>query len=80
VESIVLAKRQETIAWQLRAATSLAGLQLRGNNRAKAHDTLAPVYASFNEGFETADLRDAKELLDLVSPSAKASKRPTRRS
>ena len=80
VESLDLARRQETIAWQLRAATSLARLHLRRNNATKARNTLAPVYAGFSEGFETADLREAKELLDLIIASAKVAKRPTKRS
>ena len=35
--------------------------------RAEAHDLLAPIYGWFTEGFDTADLKDAKALLDELS-------------
>jgi hypothetical protein len=50
--------------WELRAATSLAQLWAEGGRRAEAYDLLAPVYGWFTEGFETADVTDAKALLD----------------
>ena len=50
--------------WQLRAATSLARLWADEGKRAEARDVLAPIYGRFTEGFETADLKDAKALLD----------------
>jgi predicted ATPase/class 3 adenylate cyclase len=49
-------------AW-LRAATRLARLELEKGNGQAAAATLGPVYASFTEGFGTADLRDAKDVL-----------------
>jgi predicted ATPase len=49
---------------ELRAATSLARLWTDQGRRAEAHDLLAPVYGWFTEGFDTADLKDAKVLLD----------------
>jgi predicted ATPase/class 3 adenylate cyclase len=49
---------------ELRAATSLARLWRDQGRRAEAHDLLAPVYGWFTEGFDTADLKDAKTLLD----------------
>lgn len=79
-ESLDLARRQETIAWQLRAATSLAKVHLAQSNPTKARNILAPVYAGFSEGHETADLREAKKLLDFVTPTARPGRRPTRRS
>jgi predicted ATPase/DNA-binding winged helix-turn-helix (wHTH) protein len=58
------ARRQEALSWQLRAATSLARL-LRGQGRAgEAIAILEPVYDRFTEGFDTADLIEAKRLLD----------------
>ena len=39
----------------------------RAGRRPKAHDLLAPVYGWFTEGFDTADLKDAKALLDELS-------------
>ena len=50
--------------WELRAATSLSRLWAGQGKRAMAHDLLAPIYGWFTEGFETADLRDAKAVLD----------------
>jgi predicted ATPase len=50
--------------WELRAATSLARLWRNQDRQSEAHDLLAPVYDWFTEGFETADLKDAKALLE----------------
>jgi predicted ATPase len=52
---------------ELRAATSLARLWAQLGERQKAHDLLAPVYGWFREGFDTADLKDAKALLDELA-------------
>jgi predicted ATPase len=58
------ARRQGALSWELRAATSLARL-LRGQGRsANAIECLQPVYDRFTEGFGTADLIAAKQLLD----------------
>jgi predicted ATPase len=58
-----VARRQEAKSLELRAAMSLARLRQQGK-RAEAHALLAPVYRWFTEGFETADLQEAKALLD----------------
>jgi predicted ATPase/DNA-binding winged helix-turn-helix (wHTH) protein len=59
-----MAHEQGALFWELRVALSLARL-LRGQGRAAdAMGTLRPVYDRFTEGFETADLRAAKTLLD----------------
>ena len=61
------ARRQEVLSWELRAATSLARL-LRDRGRiGEARDLLAPIYERFTEGFGTADLREAKWLIDALS-------------
>ena len=58
--------RQGALSWELRAATSLARL-LRGQGRpADATALLQPVYDRFTEGFDTADLKTAKALLDSL--------------
>ena len=62
-KAIEIAKKQQAKSWELRAATSLARLWQGQGKRAEAHDLLAPVYNWFTEGFETADLKDAKVLL-----------------
>jgi predicted ATPase len=58
------ARRQESRSLELRAATSLARLWAEQGERQQAHDLLAPVYGWFTEGFDTADLKNAKALLD----------------
>jgi class 3 adenylate cyclase/predicted ATPase len=66
-KAIEVAQRQGARLWELRAATSLARLWGDQGRRAEAHDLLAPVYGWFTEGFDTADLKDAKALLDELA-------------
>ena len=66
-EAIVLARSREAKSFELRAATSLARLLDGQGRREEAHATLAPVYDWFTEGFDTADLKFAKTLLDELS-------------
>jgi predicted ATPase len=54
-------------AWELRATTSLARLMRDTNRRDEARNMLGEVYNWFTEGFDTADLKDAKALLDELS-------------
>jgi predicted ATPase len=58
-----VARRQEAKSLELRAAMSLARLWQQQGKRAEAHALLAPVYSWFTEGFDTADLQEAKTLL-----------------
>jgi predicted ATPase len=51
----------------LRAATILARLLRDHGKRQQARDLLAPIYGSFTEGFDTADLKEAQELLDELT-------------
>jgi len=60
------ARRQETLSWELRAATSLARLLRNQDRSAEALTILQPVYDRFTEGFDTADLKSAKALLDAL--------------
>jgi predicted negative regulator of RcsB-dependent stress response len=62
-EALRVARRQQAKAYELRAATSLAQLWGEQGRRAEACDLLAPVYGWFTEGFNTADLKNAKGLL-----------------
>ena len=62
--AIERARSQEAKSWELRAATSLARLWRDQGKPAAARDLLAPIYGWFTEGFDTADLKDAKALLD----------------
>jgi tetratricopeptide (TPR) repeat protein len=68
--AIAIAQRQEAKGWELRDATSLARLLRKQGRVAEARDALAPVYNWFSEGFDTADLRDAKALLDELEGRA----------
>ena len=60
------AKEQQSRSYELRAATDLARLWHAQGKSADARALLAPVYEWFTEGFETADLRRAKVLLDTL--------------
>jgi hypothetical protein len=61
------AGRAKTLAWELRAAISLARLRKGQGRSREARDLLARVYGRFTEGFGTADLREAKRLIDALS-------------
>src|SRR5947209_20310332 len=63
-QALAIARRQQAKSWELRAATSLGRLWQQQGKRAKAYELLAPVYGWFTEGFDTADLQDAKGLLE----------------
>ncbi len=58
------ARRQGALSWELRSATSLARLLHDQGRSADALALLQPVYDRFTEGFDTADLKAAKTLLD----------------
>jgi predicted ATPase len=62
--ALAIAREQGTRGYELRAATSLARLWREQGRRADARELLAPLYSSFTEGFDTADLKEAKRLLD----------------
>ena len=62
--AIEVARVQDAKTWELRAAISLARLWAEQGERRQAHDLLAMVYDWFAEGFDTADLADAKARLD----------------
>ena len=66
-QALAIARRQQAKSWELRAATSLARLYQHQGKRAEAHELLAPVYGWFTEGFDTADLQDAKALLEELA-------------
>jgi predicted ATPase len=73
-EALTMARRQEARSWELRAALSLGRLWQRQGKGGEARALLAPVYGWFTEGFDTADLQDAKALLaELAEASAAVS-------
>ncbi|MDB5403808.1 MAG: hypothetical protein JWQ55_5826, partial [Rhodopila sp.] len=61
------ARRQGALSWELRAATSLARLWRDQARSKEEHALLAQVYARFTEGFSTADLKEAKTLLEELA-------------
>ncbi len=63
-EAITVSRRMGSKAYELRATTSLARLLAKQGKRDEARAMLADIYNKFTEGFDTADLKDAKALLD----------------
>ena len=66
-EAIRIAQAQQAKSLELRAARDLARLWGEQGRRAEARDLLSPVYGWFTEGFDTADLKEAKALLDELA-------------
>ena len=66
-QAIGVAREQSAKSWELRATTSLCRLWQKQGKRRKARLELAAVYNWFSEGFDTADLQEAKALLDELS-------------
>ncbi len=66
-EAIELARVQASKSLELRGATSLGRLWRDQGRREEARNSLAPIYDWFTEGFDTADLKEAKALLDNLA-------------
>jgi DNA-binding winged helix-turn-helix (wHTH) protein/predicted ATPase len=62
-QALAIARCQQAKSWELRAATSLSRLWQQQGKRDEARELLAPIYSWFTEGFDTADLQEAKALL-----------------
>jgi predicted ATPase len=67
VQSLELSRAHGSRAWQLRTATDLAGLWSSQGRSDDARELLQPVFAQFNEGLDTADLKAAERLLATLS-------------
>jgi predicted ATPase len=65
-QALDIARRQAAKALELRAAVSLSRLWQQQGKRAEAYELLAPIYGWFTEGFDTADLQEAKALLEAL--------------
>jgi len=61
--AIDLAEQQSALSWSLRVAASQARLAIEPNAKARAISELKRIYARFEEGFETVDLRDVREIV-----------------
>jgi predicted ATPase len=66
-QALEVARHQEAKSLELRAAMSLSRLWQQQGKKAEAHELLAPVYGWFTEGFDTADLQEAKAWLAELS-------------
>jgi predicted ATPase/class 3 adenylate cyclase/ribosomal protein L40E len=66
-KAIGIARKQRAKSLELRARTSLARLWQRHGKRTESHKLLSEVYGWFTEGFDTADLKDARALLDELA-------------
>jgi tetratricopeptide (TPR) repeat protein len=69
-QAIGVARRQNAKSWELRGAVSLARLRRRQGRQQEAVALLAPILGWFTEGFDTADLKEAKTLLDKLTGPA----------
>jgi predicted ATPase len=67
--ALAIARAQLAKSWELRAAMSLARLWREQGKRDEARALLSPIYGWFTEGFDTRDLKEAKALLGMLSPS-----------
>jgi predicted ATPase len=67
--AIQIARKQSAKSFELRATMSLARLLSNSGRRDDAHTMLSEIYHWFSEGFHTADLKEAKALLDELSDS-----------
>jgi predicted ATPase len=65
--AITIARQQNAKSWELRAAMSLSRVRQHQGKKIEARLLLAEIYNWFTEGFDTADLKDAKALLDELS-------------
>jgi predicted ATPase len=63
-QALAVARRQQAKSWELRAALSLARLWQQQGKRTAVSALLAPIYSWFTEGLDTADLQEAKALLE----------------
>ncbi|WP_425928259.1 ATP-binding protein [Pseudomonas sp. NyZ201] len=67
LKALGLARKQRALAWELRSATALAGLWLEDGRPQPARQLLAAVHGRFQEGFATAELRRARQLMERLA-------------
>jgi predicted ATPase len=66
-EALAVAQSQSALALELRLTIDLARLLIEGGQRDQARRDLALIYGRFTEGFETADLRSARQLIEELA-------------
>jgi predicted ATPase len=66
-QALRIARQQQAKSYELRTATSMARLWGERGRRSEARELLAPIYAWFTEGLDTANLQEAKKLLDELA-------------
>ena len=66
LHALDIARRRQARSWEPRAAVSLSRLWQQQGKRAEAQALLAPIYGWFTEGFDTADLQEARALLEAL--------------
>jgi predicted ATPase len=66
MQSLELSRRQGALAWELRTAVDLAALLVVRGHPESAEALLRPVFDRFTEGFDTADLKAARTLLERL--------------
>jgi predicted ATPase len=66
-QALDVARRQQARSLELRAAMSLSRLWQQQGKRPEARALLAPLYGWFTEGFDTADLQEARALLEALA-------------
>jgi hypothetical protein len=72
VKSLEVARQQGARCWELRTACDLARLWHGRGRSAEALGLVSSIYGTFSEGFETADLQDARTLMDVLRQAAPA--------
>ena len=66
-QALDIARQQQAKSWELRAAMSLARLWQQQGKQDDARELLTDVYSWFTEGFDTADLQEARALLEALA-------------
>jgi predicted ATPase len=69
--ALAVAREQQAKSWELRAAMSMARLWRDQGKWDESYDLLAPIYGRFTEGFDTRDLKEAKDLLGVLTSSGR---------